>query len=78
MPGYIFIKANTITRNPYALETNRFFEQIVSIYHNKKEKKIKFVTDYYINSLRAKLKSMMSTDLEIGQEVKITNYLFKY
>jgi len=45
MPGYIFIKTNTIRKNPYLLENNRFFDHIVTITKNRKERRAKLVSD---------------------------------
>lgn len=76
MPGYIFINSNTIKKNPYQLETNRFFEHIVTVAKNKRERRVKLVTDSYIDSLRTKLHNMMFTDLKKGQTVFITKGLY--
>lgn len=76
MPGYIFIKANTLKKNPYLLENNRFFDHIVTITKNRKERKIKLVTESYIDSLRHKLHNMMFTNLKKGQTVLITKGLY--
>jgi len=76
MPGYIFIQAASIRKNPYSLESNRFFEQIVTIVKNRKERKIKLVTPEYIDQLRTKLHRMMFNNLTKGQEVVITKGLY--
>lgn len=76
MPGYIFIKASSIRKNPYQLENNRFFEQVVTVTKNRKERRIKLVTDAYIDSLRHKLRTMMFVNLDKGQPVLITKGLY--
>lgn len=76
MPGYIFINVSSLKKNPYLLENNRFFEHIVTIAKNKRERRLKLVTDAYIDSLRSKLHSMMFTDLKKGQNVLITKGLY--
>jgi len=76
MPGYIFIKTSSIRKNPYLLENNRFFDHIVTIAKNRKERRFKLVTNQYIDTLRQKLKSMMFTNLRKGQSVVVTKGLY--
>ena len=76
MPGYIFIKASSVGKNPFLLENNRFFEHIVTTAKNRKERQLKLVTDAYIDSLKKKLRTMMFTDLAKGQKVLITKGLY--
>ena len=76
MPGYIFIKISSIKKNPYLIENNRFFDHIVTIAKNRKERKFKLVNDEYIDTLRNKLRAMMFTNLKKGQPVVVTKGLY--
>jgi len=76
MPGYIFLKASSIKKNPYLLEGSRFLDHIVTVTKNRKERHIKFVTDAYIASLKTKLYKMMFNNLQSGQKVLITKGLY--
>lgn len=78
MPGYIFIKNSPEVKDPFVLETSRFFDGVVTVPSKRgKERKMELVKTSYIDHLRHKLKRLLNNNIEEGQEVIVTQGLYQ-
>jgi len=78
IPGYVFIRMCEKISDPFQLETSNFIERIITTYNSDKGRRVKIVSDSYIDSIKDKLLcEIKNTNIKEGQDIFISSGLYE-